>query len=147
MNKNLSPKLNLLLFSTKYNLVEINNDRNYNKRAKLKQTFLKLKNNNIPNLKTKIAKYQIPNPIMHQNNLKVKNSQIYNNNRYNDECFENKENNNCLNIPHQIGNYFEKNYLELNGINNNEMKEQNYIDKNDIYRYDTNFNFAKNSYY
>ena len=57
----------------------INNDRNYNKRAKLKQTFLKLKNNNIPNLKTKIAKYQIPNPIMHQNNLKVKNSQIYNN--------------------------------------------------------------------
>ena len=30
MNKNLSPKLNLLLFSTKYNLVEINNDRNYN---------------------------------------------------------------------------------------------------------------------
>ena len=47
----------------------------------------------------------------------------------------------------KLGNYFEKNYLELNGINNNEMKEQNYIDKNDIYRYDTNFNFAKNSYY
>ena len=108
---------------------------------------MKLKNNNIPNLKTKIAKYQIPNPIMHQNNLKVKNSQIYNNNRYNDECFENKENSNCLNIPNQIGNYFEKNYLELNGINNNEMKEQNYIDKNDIYGYDTNFNFVKNSYY
>ena len=125
----------------------INNDRNYNKRAKLKQTFLKLKNNNIPNLKTKIAKYQIPNPILHQNNLKVKNSQIYNNNRYDDECFENKENNNCLNIPNQIGNYFEKNYLELNNINNNENKEQNYIDKNNIYRYDTNFNYAKNSYY
>ena len=34
----------------------INNDRNYNKRAKLKQTFLKLKNNNIPNLKTNSKK-------------------------------------------------------------------------------------------
>ena len=125
----------------------INNDRNYNKRARLKQTFLKLKNNNIPNLKTKIAKYQIPNPLLYQINLKEKNNQKYNNNRYDDECIENKENKNCFNIKNQIGNYFEKNYFELNGINNNENKEQNYIDKKDIYKYDTNFRYAKNSYF
>ena len=125
----------------------INNDRNYNKRAKLKQTFLKLKNNNIPNLKTKIAKYQIPNPLMHQYNLKEKNSQRYNINRYDDENIENKENSNYLNIQNQIGNYFEKNYFKLNNINMNENKEQNYTERNDIYRYDTNFKYANNPYF
>ena len=54
------------------------NDRNYNKRAKLKQIFLKLKNNNISNLKTKIAKYKIPNPNLNQHNLKGKNTSKYN---------------------------------------------------------------------
>ena len=122
----------------------INNDRNYNKRAKLKQTFLKLKNNNIPNLKTKIAKHQIPNPLMHQYNLKEKNSQRYNINRYDDENIENKENSNYLNIQNQIGNYFEKNYFKLNNINMNENKEQNYTERNDIYRYDTNFKYTNN---
>jgi hypothetical protein len=124
----------------------ISNDRNYNKRAKLKQTFLKLKNNNIPNLKTKIAKYKIPNPLvnqLNQFNLKSKNAHKYNNYRYYEGNAENNENQNYSNLPLQIGNYYEKNYFNYN----NENKEQNFIERNDIYRIEANYKCADYSYF
>ena len=124
----------------------INNDRNYNKRAKLKQTFLKLKNKNIPNLKTKIAKYKIPNPLLNQlnqYNLKGKNVPKYNNYRYYEGNAENNENQNYANLPLQNGNYFEKNYFNYN----NENKEQNFIERNDIYRFEANYKCGDYSYF
>ena len=116
----------------------INNDQNYNKRAKLKQTFLKFKNNNIPILKTKLDKNQIPNPIFYQHNLKGNNNSKYNNYRYYEGLYENKENQNITNVPCLTGNYFEKHYFKNDNIINNEKNNmnQNFIERNDIYRYE-----------
>ena len=97
----------------------IRNDNNYNKRAKLKQTFLKLKNKHIPSLKAKIVKYQIPNPLLYQYNLNGRNNNRYNNYRYYEGHFENNENRNYINIPYNTENYSNKNYQKFNEINTN----------------------------
>ena len=128
-----------------------NNDKNYNKRAKLKQTFLKLKNNNKPVLNSKFAKvkYPIPNPISYQYNLKEGKNSKYNNYRYYEGYCENKENKNILNIPCLTENYFEKNNSknkDINNIENNEMN-QNFIERNDIHRYEANYKCINNSYF
>ena len=127
----------------------INNDKNYNKRAKLKQTFLKLKNNNIPSLKAKIPKYQIPNPILYQYNINGTKISKYNNYRYYEAHFENNENKNSINIPYQTENYYEKSYINNNDIYNKENRNinQNYIDRNDIYGCVAENKCTDNSYF
>ena len=124
-----------------------NNNINKNKKAKLKQTFLKLNNNNIPVLKNKFSKYQIPNPLIYKYNLKESNNSKFNNYRYYERNFENKENTNFENIPCQNNVYFEKKYLNYNVLNTNENKEQSFIERNEIYRYDENYNIVENSCY
>ena len=114
-----------------------NDNKKSDKRAKLKQTFLKLKNNNIPIIKTKNAKYQIPNPLLYQYNLNEGKKSKYNNYRYYERRFENKENNNSINIPFSTENYFKN--IDLNNKENKEMT-QNFVERNEIYRYDENIN-------
>ena len=126
-----------------------NNGKNSKKREKLKQTILKLKNNKNPVLKTKNAKYQIPNPIIYQYNLNEGRNSKYNNYRYYEGSCENKENNNNLNIHYISGNYFEKNYLNDKFFNNRENKNdnQNFIERNEIYKYEQNNRGINNSYF
>jgi hypothetical protein len=126
-----------------------NNGKNSKKREKLKQTILKLKNNKKPVLKTKNAKYQIPNPIIYQYNLNEGRNSKYNNYRYYEGSCENKENNNNLNIHYISGNYFEKNYLNDKFFNNRENKNdnQNFIERNEIYKYEQNNKGINNSYF
>ena len=127
----------------------INSDKKSKKRTKLKQTILKLKNNNNHPLKTKFARYQIPNPIIYQYNLKEAKNPKYNNYRYYEGSYENKENKNDLNIHYVSGNYFEKNYLNDKFFDNkeNNYTNQNFIERNDNYRYETNNRGINNSYF
>ena len=124
-----------LKYINRRNNDSFNNNKKCAKKVKLKQTFLKFQNNNIPVIKTRNAKYQIPNPLIYPPNLKERKNSKYNNYRYYERKFENKENNNSINIPFSTENYFKD--FDLNNIENKEIT-QNFIERNEIYGYEQN---------
>ena len=143
-----------LKYENKRNNYFTSNENSKSKKMKLKQTFLKLKNNRIPSLKAKIAKYQIPNPILNQYNLNGRNNNKYNNYRYYDSRFENNENKNYINIPYKTDNFSDKNYLKFNEnnikLNRNMNQNINNIpqkERNDYYSNYENYKYIDNSYF
>ena len=143
-----------LKYENKRNNYFTSNENSKSKKMKLKQTFLKLKNNRIPSLKAKIAKYQIPNPILNQYNLNGRNNNKYNNYRYYDSRFENNENKNYINIPYKTDNFSDKNYLKFNEnnikLNRNMNQNINNIpqkERNEYYSNYENYKYIDNSYF